>query len=94
MIWTKKSIIAILICVSGDCLLSQTPFVVIDSILMEGYRKTKQQYILQSINLRQGDTIALDQLMPILDQNQKLLFNKNYLENTSKVIFEKKYLSQ
>ncbi len=83
-----KSLVALFLCVSNLGLHAQTPYVVIDTVLLEGHRKTNDNYILQSINFEIGDTIALEQLMPILNQNQKLLFNTRLFQKVEMNVAE------
>lgn len=64
----------------GFCLLSSTLWaqisqVYIQSIDLEGLRKTKASLIYHELDIQEGDSIALEDLMPSLQRNRRYLIN-------------------
>lgn len=72
----------------GFCLLSSTLWaqisqVYIQSIDLEGLRQTKSSLIYHELDIQEGDSIALEDLMPSLERNRRYLINTLLFKNVS-----------
>ncbi len=54
---------------------AQNDYVVVDSIVLSGYKHTKVNTILRELDFKQGDTLQLSNLTKRLNQNKLLLLN-------------------
>ena len=53
----------------------QHNYLIVEGFEMEGNKRTKESYILRELKLAQGDTIYLDNLKEVLDENIGLLYS-------------------
>ena len=56
---------------------AQDAMVVIDSIFIEGNKKTKNRIILRELTFSQGDSLPLSTMAAALEQNKLRLMNTN-----------------
>lgn len=54
---------------------SQNDYVVIDNIVIEGNKKTKNRVILRELKFAEGDTIPIADLMPQIERSEELILN-------------------
>jgi outer membrane protein assembly factor BamA len=59
----------------GASLFGQVDKVYVRSLNYEGLKKTKRTAVKQSMNIHEGDSISLEQLMPKLEENRRLIMN-------------------
>jgi hypothetical protein len=57
------------------------PYVVLDSVIVEGNRKTRISQVTGEMNIRHGDRIAYPELPGVLDRNQQLIYNTGLFNN-------------
>ncbi len=75
--------------VSGDhLLLGQVNRVFIKSISYEGLKKTKIQAVKSYLNIKEGDSISLAELMPKLEENQRNILNSKLFSRAELKILE------
>ncbi len=76
-----KSFFLFFLILFSSNLFAQSEFVVINSISVEGNKKTKDRIIFREMDFTVGDTLSLETLQDRLQQN------KNYIMNTSLFVF-------
>lgn len=60
------------VALAGPC---AVPAVVVAEVELSGNETTKPQVMLRELTFAPGDTIPADELEPLLEENQKRLFN-------------------
>ena len=83
----RHAILAILCFLNGIVVLSKDTFVRIDSIIVEGNKKTRREIVLREMPFREGDSILIANLEAQLREAEQWLMNTG-LFNTAKVYFK------
>ncbi len=83
----RHAIFAILFLSNGIAVLSQDSFVRIDSIFVEGNKKTRREIVLREMPFRQGNSIHIANLEPKLREAERWLMNTG-LFNSVQVFFK------
>jgi len=52
-------------------------YAIVEDIVIEGNRKTRRSIVLREMSLRAGDTLWLDQLEDVLEEQRRILLNTN-----------------
>ncbi len=77
-----KQFLVLLCCLVGQVTLAQISKVYIAAIDIEGNKKTKSQLIRNELNLTVGDSLPLADLMPMINKNERYLFNTGLFIST------------
>ncbi len=66
---------------------AQLAFVYIDSISLEGNRRTRTEVVLRELKFKQGDSLALSSLQETLEESEELIMNTG-LFNQASIVFK------
>lgn len=70
-----RMLIPVVLLLSAAGVMAQVDYVIVDSIIISGIKKTRREVILREVDLHPGDTIGLDQMSKRISANEKRILS-------------------